>query len=114
LIGFRFRLEKPTGKAIRGKVIEVQEGKLLAYTWGDEEDGESVVVWTLSPKDGGTHLRIEQRAVEAPAVTCLVTDSYFNWLYALRHSLPGMLRLLRAVEGRAPRPPIVYVEEVLA
>lgn len=95
LIGFRFRMDRPDGDAVKGKVIEVQEGKLLAYTWDDgESDEPSVVVWRLDPTDGGTRVSLEHRYVETPEVTCLPMDRYFNWSYAIRHRLPGLLALL--------------------
>ena len=115
LIGFRFRLDRPSGSAIKGKVIEVEEGKLLAYTWNDEDEGfESKVVWKLEPVDGGTRLHLEHIPVENPEVTCLVVDNYFNWMYALRHGLPGLLQILaHQPTGRSPRAPIVYLDETL-
>jgi hypothetical protein len=114
LIGYRFRMSRADSAPIRGKVIEVEEGRLLAYTWEDGESGqESKVVWSLVPVDGGTHVHLEHIPIEAPVVNCIATESYFNWLYALRHSLPGLLMLLAARE-RSPAAPIVYVEEVVA
>lgn len=46
------------------EVLEVDEPRRLAYRWnasGDEAaDGlKSVVTWTLTPADGGTHVRME-------------------------------------------------------
>ena len=46
------------------EVLEIDEPRKLAYSWnasGDEAaDGlKSVVTWTLSPADGGTHVRME-------------------------------------------------------
>lgn len=112
LIGYRFRLERSGQTAIEGKVIEVEPQRLLAYTWRDEEDGPpSKVIWTLEPKVGGTHLRLEHIAIEEPVVNCLAIDNYFNWMYALRHSLPGLMRLLQGLD-RMPRVPITYVAEL--
>ena len=108
LIGYRFRLDRPDQNPIKGKVIEVETAKILAYTWEDDDEGqESVVVWTLEPKDGGTQLRLQHRLVEAPVVNCLSMDLYFNWRHALRMGLPQFLRHLTY----AVRPPIVYVDE---
>jgi uncharacterized protein YndB with AHSA1/START domain len=109
LIGFRFRLDRPDGDAIQGKVLEVEEGKLLAYTWDDGESPEpSVVCWSLDPVEGGTRVRLEHRYVETPAVTCIPMDAHFNWSYAMRHSLPGLLALLAGNGGVLPRPPVLY------
>jgi uncharacterized protein YndB with AHSA1/START domain len=110
LIGYRFRLDRDGQPPIKGKVTDVEEGKLLAYTWNDGEDEEgSLVVWTVEPTDGGTRLRLRHEKLEAPVVNCLAIDNYFNWRYALKHSLPGLLRLLQAQE-KTPQPPIVYAE----
>src|SRR2546423_1477619 len=112
LIGLRFRMERGESHPITGKVIEVEEGKLLAYTWDDGESPEpSVVCWTLDPTEGGTRVRLEHRYVETPVVTCIPIDAYFNWRYVLRHSLPGLLALLAGSGGALPRAPIVYVDE---
>ena len=111
LIGFRFRFDRKTGDPIKGKVLEVEEGKLLAYTWDDGEAPEpSVVVWKLEPDGDGTRVHLQHRYVETPEVTCLPIDAYFNWRYALRHSLPGLLALLAGSGGVRPRPPIIYVD----
>ncbi|HWA83253.1 MAG TPA: SRPBCC domain-containing protein [Fimbriimonadaceae bacterium] len=115
LIGYRFRFERAEGSPVRGKVTDVEANRLLAYTWRDEDEGESsLVVWTLEPTDGGTRLRLEHLPIEEPIVTCLAVDNYFNWEYALRHGLPGMLRLLAGLESGRPRAPIVYVQEEVA
>ena len=39
-------------------VLVVEEGKQLSYTWG-ALGLESVVLWTLTPAEGGTHVRME-------------------------------------------------------
>jgi uncharacterized protein YndB with AHSA1/START domain len=44
---------------IASKVLIVEAGKKLSYTW-DSMGLESVVVWTLVPTKGGTLLRMEQ------------------------------------------------------
>lgn len=114
LIGFRFRLDRPDGTTIKGKVLEAEPAKLLSYTWDEGEDGQTaMVVWTLQPKGAGTEVRLEQVMIEEPVVNCIAVDNYFNWLYALRHGLPGMLALLSRQAGRQPVP-ITYVEEEVA
>jgi uncharacterized protein YndB with AHSA1/START domain len=100
VIGFRFRLTKPDGSKINGKVTDVEEGRLLAYTWDDEDGQASLVAWQLTPKDGGTELRLQHMQIEEPEVNCLAIDRYFNWRYALLHRLPGLLALLAAQEHR--------------
>ena len=110
LIGFRFRLDRAGAEPIKGKVLEVEAEKLLAYTWEDgESDEPSVVCWTLSPDGDGTRVRLEHRFVETPVVNCIPMPWYFNWRYALRHRLPGLLALLAG--GGFVRPPVSYVFE---
>ena len=41
------------------KVLIVEPGKLLSYTWGTL-GMQSVVTFTLTPTDTGTHVRVEQ------------------------------------------------------
>jgi uncharacterized protein YndB with AHSA1/START domain len=45
------------------RVLEVDEPHRLAYAWGDGTESDSglrtVVTWTLTPTDGGTHVRME-------------------------------------------------------
>ncbi len=40
-------------------MLEIEPHKTLSYTW-DAFGLESVVTWTLTPTDTGTHLRMEQ------------------------------------------------------
>ncbi len=108
-IGFRYRFERPSGSPIHGKVLEVEAGRMIAFTWNDDDEGEqSVVVWSIDPTDGGATLRVDHRQVEQPYVNTLAVDAHFNWLYALTHGLPGLLRLLEASRSRAP---MVYAGE---
>jgi uncharacterized protein YndB with AHSA1/START domain len=58
---FQFRREPMPNwnGAIDCEVLVVESLKRLSYTW--EAMGlETVVNWTLTPADGGTHLRMEQ------------------------------------------------------
>jgi uncharacterized protein YndB with AHSA1/START domain len=102
LIGFRFRFERKDGVPIKGKVIDVEKEKLLAYTWDDGETAEpSVVCWTLSADGEGTRVQLEHRYVETPEVTCLPIEAHFNWSHLLRYSLVGYLAM-------RVRPPVFY------
>jgi len=44
---------------IECEVVAVEPNKTLSYTWGTLGMG-TVVTFTLTPTDGGTHLRVEQ------------------------------------------------------
>ncbi|MGH7101445.1 MAG: SRPBCC family protein [Acetobacteraceae bacterium] len=57
-VDHRFDLRANWG-TVNCRVLEVDPGKTLSYTW--EALGlESVVTWTLTPTETGTHLRMEQ------------------------------------------------------
>jgi uncharacterized protein YndB with AHSA1/START domain len=58
VVGHRFDLRADWGK-VDCRVLEVEPNHMLSYTW-DALGLESVVTWTLTPSDGGTHLRMEQ------------------------------------------------------
>ena len=58
VVDHQFNLSGDWG-AVECRVTEVEANRSLAYTW--EAFGlESVVTWTLTPTDSGTHLRMEQ------------------------------------------------------
>jgi uncharacterized protein YndB with AHSA1/START domain len=58
---FSFRATPVPGWSgvIECKVLVVEPHTRLSYTWGTLGMG-SVVAWTLTPTEGGTHIRMEQ------------------------------------------------------
>ena len=58
VVDHRFNLRADWG-AVSCQVLEVEPHKTLSYTWGDHSL-KSVVTWTLTPTNAGTHLRMEQ------------------------------------------------------
>lgn len=58
VVGQRFSLRAEWG-AVACEVLEVEPHTTLAYTW-IVEDLRTVVIWTLTPTDTGTRLRMEQ------------------------------------------------------
>jgi uncharacterized protein YndB with AHSA1/START domain len=58
---FSFRREPVPGwnGVIDSEVLVIEPLKRLSYRW-DSMGVETVVQWTLTPADGGTHLRFEQ------------------------------------------------------
>jgi uncharacterized protein YndB with AHSA1/START domain len=54
----RFNLSADWG-AVECQVLVIEPNKTLSYTWA-AYGLESVVTWTLSPTNTGTHLRMEQ------------------------------------------------------
>jgi uncharacterized protein YndB with AHSA1/START domain len=61
--GHGFKLRADWG-AVDCKVLVVEPGKTLSYTWA-AYGLESVVTWTLAPAGAGTHLRMEQSGFRA-------------------------------------------------
>ncbi|APF37333.1 polyketide cyclase [Chelatococcus daeguensis] len=58
VVNHRFNLTADWG-AVDCRVEIVEPDKRLSYRW-DTKDLESVVTWTLTPTETGTHLRMEQ------------------------------------------------------
>ena len=64
---FNFRAEPMPqwNGVVDGEVLIVEPNKRLSYSWnasGDEAANglKTIVTWTLTPADGGTHIRMEQ------------------------------------------------------
>ena len=65
VVGHRFNLRGEWGGVLDCEVLEVEPERSLSYTWNFAHedpayDLRSVVTFTLTPVDGGTHLRVEQ------------------------------------------------------
>ncbi|WP_417578753.1 SRPBCC family protein [Pelagibacterium sp.] len=63
-VGHDFTLRGDWG-GVQCQVLAIEPEKTLSYTWNHPHDDpayslESVIVFTLTPVDGGTHLRMEQ------------------------------------------------------
>ena len=58
VVDHRFNLRGDWG-AVDCKVLAIEPNKTLSYTW-DAMGLESIVTWTLTATDTGTHLRMEQ------------------------------------------------------
>jgi uncharacterized protein YndB with AHSA1/START domain len=64
--GHRFNLRGDWGGVLDCEVLEVEPNRHLSYSWNFAHDDpafnlESVVTFTLTPTEAGTHLRMEQR-----------------------------------------------------
>jgi len=62
---FKFRADYLPNGALDCEVLAIEPNKVLSYTWGSTSDTAafnvtSVVTWTLTPTNTGTHLRMEQ------------------------------------------------------
>ena len=64
-VGHKFKLTGEWGGVLDCEVLELEPTEKLAYSWNFANDDpayalESTVTFTLTPSDGGTHLRMEQ------------------------------------------------------
>ena len=64
-VGHRFNLSGDWGGVLDCEVLAVEPNRTLSYTWNHAHDDpaydlRSVVIFTLTPTPGGTHLRMEQ------------------------------------------------------
>jgi uncharacterized protein YndB with AHSA1/START domain len=65
VVGHRFNLSGGWGGVLDCEVLAIEPHKTLSYTWDFKHADaafnlKSVVVFTLTPTRGGTHLRVEQ------------------------------------------------------
>ena len=65
VVGHSFNLRGDWGGVLDCKVLTVEPGRTLAYSWDFAHDDpayalKSVVTFTLTPTAAGTHLRMEQ------------------------------------------------------
>ena len=64
-VGHRFKLRGEWGGVLDCEVLEIEPHRTLSYTWDFANDDpafamKSVVVFTLTPTQNGTSLRVEQ------------------------------------------------------
>jgi uncharacterized protein YndB with AHSA1/START domain len=61
-IGDAYQLDFGDGSVIDGVITELEPGRRFAYTWswaGSEPHEETLVAWTVAPRDeGGTEVRL--------------------------------------------------------
>lgn len=65
VVGHQFKLSGDWGGVLDCEVLAVEPNRTLSYTWDFDHDDpayglKSVVTFTLTPTDAGTHLRVEQ------------------------------------------------------
>jgi uncharacterized protein YndB with AHSA1/START domain len=65
VVGHRFNLRGDWGGVLDCEVLAVEPNRTLSYTWNFKHDDaafnlKSVVTFTLTPTNTGTHLRMEQ------------------------------------------------------
>jgi uncharacterized protein YndB with AHSA1/START domain len=95
---FTFRAAPVPGWSgiVNCEVMTVEAPRLLAYRWGDGTESDSglvtLVTWTLTPRDGGTLVRMEQSGFRAQ------DEGGYRGMGA---GWPGILERLAQVAGNA-------------
>ena len=69
-VGHKFSLRGDWGGVLDCEVLTLEPGRILAYSWDFANENaaydlRSVVTFTLTPTDTGTHLRVEQAGFRA-------------------------------------------------
>jgi uncharacterized protein YndB with AHSA1/START domain len=64
-VGHKFNLRGEWGGVLDCEVLAIEPNRMLSYTWNHAHEQaafalESVVTFTLTPTEAGTHLRVEQ------------------------------------------------------
>ncbi len=100
---FQFRNEpKPNWNGIvDGEVLVVEPMKRLSYNWAvGKSEGiaglQWIVLWTLTPTEGGTHLRMEQSGF-GPDQQANYNGARYGW----RKMFDGLERVLAAPQTNA-------------
>jgi uncharacterized protein YndB with AHSA1/START domain len=78
------------GEEREGTVLEVEEGRSLAFSWARPGEAQSVVEFSLEPAADGTRLVVVERG---PALTAAVARS--QWVSRL-HAFAAALALVAA------------------
>ena len=67
-VGHRFKFESESLSGIKTiiqcEVVKLKKPKQLVYTWQDKATDTSLVIWTLTPVEGGTQLQLKHQQTE--------------------------------------------------
>lgn len=93
---FRFTFQTNTESKYAGivncEVLEVRKFSKISYSWnGSTSDGSrtfnSIVVWTLIPKDAGTELQLSHKGLSFPEDILVHTDGWNKHFNRLEEKL---------------------------
>ena len=101
IVGHKFRftfISKPGGKYKGGvdcEVLEVKPFSKLSYSWNgstndDSRTFNSIVVWTLTPKDGGTELQLSHNGFEVLEDILAHTEGWKSCLQKMENSINAL------------------------
>ncbi len=97
---FQFRTEPKPGwnGIVDGEVLIVEPLRRLSYTWGVGKSESSpglqwTVLWTLTPVEGGTHVRMEQSGF-SPEQQANYNGARYGW----KKFMDGLEKVLGGVE----------------
>lgn len=95
VVGHRFQFHSDPNSdwkyALDCKVLVVDPPLRLSYIWSPSANGpETVVLFTLTPADGGTHLRMEQSGIPDERGKSWADYSWQNFLGGLEKVLGGL------------------------
>lgn len=102
VVGHRFNFRtKPSGDwdgVVDCEVLEVEVGRRLAYSWKGGSDRnvgpgsvlDSVVTWTLSPTDAGTHVRMVHSGFRSPEADKAYNAMSHGWQRIVKEGLNGV------------------------
>jgi uncharacterized protein YndB with AHSA1/START domain len=94
---FHFRLKSRFGfnRIIPCEVLEVNEPRVLSYTWGGEG---SVVTFRLEPAGEGTRLSLEHKGLSGLRGLALAWVLSHGWAHKIHQRLPAVLALIVSQE----------------
>ena len=96
---FHFRSKSRFGfnRVIPCEVLEVDEPRLLSYSWGGEG---SVVTFRLEPSVDGTRLRLEHKGLGGVRGIALAWVLSHGWSHKIDQRLPAVLTSIALYETR--------------